>query len=195
MVEDYTGTLGASRRVVVPVTDDAQTVVGLVAVGIRKSAVSERLRDQLPALLLAGLAAALLSGLGTALVSRRIRRQTHGLGERQLREMVEYYDAVLHAVTEGLLLTDLDGRLRLANDEAVRLLGLPDDARGRPVAELGLSAPLVAALTDGVAPRGRAARHRVPGAGAQQGQGAVGRPPPRVRRDGARPHRPRAPHR
>ena len=152
VVEDYTGTLGASRRVVVPVTDDSQSVVGLVAVGIRKSAVSERLRSQLPALLLAGLAAALLSGLGTALVSRRIRRQTHGLGERQLREMVEYYDAVLHAVTEGLLLTDLDGRLRLANDEAVRLLGLPDDARGRPVAELGLSAPLVAALTD-TAPR------------------------------------------
>ena len=149
VVEDYTGTLGASRRVVVPVTDESQSVVGLVAVGIRKSAVSERLRSQLPALLLAGLAAALLSGLGTALVSRRIRRQTHGLGERQLREMVEYYDAVLHAVTEGLLLTDLEGRLRLANDEAVRLLGLPDDARGRPVAELGLSAPLVAALTDG----------------------------------------------
>ena len=148
VVEDYTGTLGPSRRVVVPVRGDDGSVVGMVSVGIRKAAVSERLRGQLPALLLAGLAAALLSGIGTALVTRRIRRQTHGLGERQLQEMVEYYDAVLHAVTEGLLLTDLDGRLRLANDEAVRLLGLPEDARGRPVSELGLSAPLLAALTD-----------------------------------------------
>ena len=147
VVEDYTGTLGPSRRVVVPVLDGG-SVVGLVAVGIRKAAVAERLRNQLPALLLAGLAAALLSGLGTALVARRIRRQTHGLGERQLQEMVEYYDAVLHAVTEGLLLIDLDGRLRLANDEAVRLLGLPSDAPGRLVAELGLSEPLVVALTD-----------------------------------------------
>ena len=127
VVEDYTGTLGPSRRVVVPVRD-GDDVVGLVSVGIRKSAVSAQLRDQLPVLLLAGLAAALLSGLGTGLVARRVRRQTHGLGEQQLGEMVEYYDAVLHAVTEGLLLTDLDGRLRLANDEAVRLLGLPDDA-------------------------------------------------------------------
>lgn len=151
VVEDYTGTLGPSRRVVVPVLAD-QKVVGLVAVGIRKAAVSERLRAQLPPLLLAGLAAALLSGAGTALVARRIRRQTHGLGERQLHEMVEYYDAVLHAVTEGLLLTDLDGRLRLANDEAVRLLGLPADAVGRRVGELGLAPPLVAALTD-AAPR------------------------------------------
>ena len=128
VVEDYTGTLGPSRRVVVPVRDGGR-VVALVSVGIRKAAVAERLSSQLPGLLLAGLAAALLSGLGTALVARRIRRQTHGLGEQQLQEMYEYYDAVLHAVTEGLLLTDLEGRLRLANDEAFRLLGLPKNAR------------------------------------------------------------------
>jgi two-component system CitB family sensor kinase len=151
VVEDYTGTLGPSRRAVVPVRagpggDGA--VVGLVAVGIRKAAVSRRLEGQLVALLAAGVAAAVLTGLATALVARRVRRQTHGLGERQLREMVEYYDAVLHAVTEGLLLIDLEGRLRLANDEAVRLLGLGDGAVGRPVAELGLSGPLTAALTD-----------------------------------------------
>lgn len=147
VVEDYTGTLGPSRRVVVPVRDGGR-VVALVSVGIRKTAVAERLSGQLPGLLLAGLAAALLSGLGTALVARRIRRQTHGLGEQQLQEMYEYYDAVLHAVTEGLLLIDLEGRLRLANDEAFRLLGLPENAQGRPVADLGMAEPLVAALTD-----------------------------------------------
>jgi sensor histidine kinase regulating citrate/malate metabolism len=149
VVEDYTGTLGPSRRVVVPVRD-GDAVIGLVSVGIRKSAVSAQLREQLPALLLAGLGAALLSGLGTALVSRRVRRQTHGLGERQLGEMVEYYDAVLHAVTEGLLLIGTDGRLRLANDEARRLLGLDEDAVGHQVTDLGLAAPLAAALTDDV---------------------------------------------
>ncbi|HET8987258.1 MAG TPA: sensor histidine kinase [Humibacillus sp.] len=147
VVEDYTGTLGPSLRVVKPVIDNGR-VVALVAVGIRKSAVGEQVRAQLPGILLAGLVVALLSGLGMALVARRIRRQTHGLGEEQLREMYEYYDAVLHAVTEGLLITDLDGRLRLANDEAVRLLDLPADAVGRPVGELGLSAALAAALTD-----------------------------------------------
>ncbi len=145
--EDYTGTLGPSARVVVPVTDRGR-VLALVSVGIRKSAVGERVRAQLPGLLLAGVVAAVLSGLGTALVARRIRRQTHGLGEQQLREMYEYYDAVLHAVTEGLIITDLDGRLRLANDEATRLLSLPEDAVGRPVSDLGLAAPLAAALTD-----------------------------------------------
>ncbi|WP_242653062.1 sensor histidine kinase [Intrasporangium flavum] len=149
--EDYTGTLGPSARVVVPVRDTTRSgspVVALVSVGIRKSAVGEQVRAQLPGILLAGLGAALLSGLGMALVSRRIRRQTHGLGEQQLREMYEYYDAVLHAVSEGLVITDLDGTLRLANDEAVRLLGLPPDAVGRRVADLDLAPALVTALTD-----------------------------------------------
>ncbi|WP_404383696.1 sensor histidine kinase [Knoellia locipacati] len=159
VVEDYTGTLGPSRRVVVPVRAaageaaagdaGAGEVVGLVSVGIRRTALSREVRDQLPGLLVAGAGAALLSGLGTGLVSRRTRRQTLGLGEAQLREMYEYYDAVLHAVTEGLLLVDQDGRLQLANDEAVRLLGLPEGASGRPLAELGLSPALTAALSDG----------------------------------------------
>ncbi len=148
VTEDYTGTLGPSSRVVVPVEDGAR-VVGLVSVGIRTATVGERVQGQLPGLLLAGLVAAVLSGLGTALVARRIRRQTHGLGEAQLREMYEYYDAVLHAVSEGLVITDLDGRLRIVNDEAVRLLDLPPDAVGRPVAGLGLGPALVGALTDG----------------------------------------------
>ncbi|EAP96988.1 putative two-component sensor kinase [Janibacter sp. HTCC2649] len=149
VVEDYTGTLGPSRRVVVPVDSDAGQVVGLVSVGIKRTELSKAVQAQLPALLVAGGAAALLSGIGTGLVSRRTRRQTLGLGEAQLREMYEYYDAVLHAVTEGLLLVDDKGRLQLANDEAVRLLGLPEGATGRPLAELGLAPALTAALSDG----------------------------------------------
>jgi sensor histidine kinase regulating citrate/malate metabolism len=145
--EEYEGTLGPSTRVVVPVRD-GDRVIALVAVGIRNSAVGAQVRQQLPGLLLAGGAAAGLAGVGTALIARRIRRQTHGLGELQLREMYEYYDAVLHAVSEGLVITDLDGRLRLANDEALRLLGLPPGAQGRPIRELGLAEPLTRAFTE-----------------------------------------------
>jgi sensor histidine kinase regulating citrate/malate metabolism len=63
--------------------------------------------------------------------------------------MYEYYDAVLHAVREGLLLLDRAGRLQLVNDEARRLLRLPDDPVGRRVDELGLPAALGAALAEG----------------------------------------------
>jgi sensor histidine kinase regulating citrate/malate metabolism len=89
----------------------------------------------------------MLAGLaGAWLIARRLRRQTHGLGEREITRMYEYYRAVLGAVREGLVLVDSDLRVQLVNDEAVRLLALPDEVEGRPLAELGLPPGLVAAV-------------------------------------------------
>lgn len=152
LTETYTGTLGASVRAVVPVFD-AGRVVGLVSVGILLTAVGQGLRAQLPLLLAAAAIALLLAATGSWLVSRWLRRQTHDLGPTELARMYEFYDAVLHAVREGLLLIDRQGRLQLANDEARRLLGLPlgaaQEVVGRHVDALGLPAPLGEALALG----------------------------------------------
>lgn len=64
--------------------------------------------------------------------------------------MYEYYDSVLHAVHEGLLLLDEDDRVQLANDEAARLLGTSPE-RGTPVDDLGLPPLLVGTLKEGAA--------------------------------------------
>ena len=111
-------------RAVVPVRVDGQ-VRALVAVGQSVTRVSQELSRQLPILLGTTVVALLLAGLGSWLASRWLRRTTHDLGPAELSRMYEYYDAVLHAVREGLLLLDRDGRLRLVNDEARRLLGSP----------------------------------------------------------------------
>jgi two-component system CitB family sensor kinase len=145
--ETYTGTLGPSVRAVAPVRSNGRTV-GLVAVGITVDAVSRSLARQLPALIGAGVIAFLVAGIGAWLLSRRLRRQTHGMGPAELTRLYEFYDAVLHAVREGLLLLDRDGRLQLMNDEGGRLLGLGPEAVGRPIAELPLPADLLAALLD-----------------------------------------------
>jgi two-component system, CitB family, sensor kinase len=142
--QEYTGTLGPSMRAVVPVVD-AGDVVALVSVGTTVERIDARLRDDLALILLAA-TAVLAAGLaGTWLVSRRLRRATHGLGEREITRMYEYYSAVLHAVREGMLLIDDRDRVLLANDEARRLLDLPADAVGRSVHDLGLAPALVAA--------------------------------------------------
>jgi sensor histidine kinase regulating citrate/malate metabolism len=137
--QEYTGTLGPSMRAVVPVfaSDGSRRVVALVSVGITMQRIQGALADRLPTI---ALAAALILGTGLAgawLISRRLRRQTHGLGEGEITRMYEYYDAVLHAVREGLLLVDTDGRVQLVNDEAKRLLDLDGSAVGREVADLG----------------------------------------------------------
>jgi len=147
VVEDYAGTLGPSRRAVVPVRDGGR-VVGLVAVGIRKEAEGARLAAELPTLLVAAGVAGLLAAVGTTLIARRVRRQTRGLRAAELQAMHDHHDAVLHSVTEGLVLVDPRGRVRLANDEARRLLALGADPGGRALADLGLPEPLVEAMSD-----------------------------------------------
>jgi two-component system, CitB family, sensor kinase len=146
--ETFTGTLGPSVRAVVPVWVDGQ-VRALVSVGQSVSRVSRELSRQLPILLGTTVAALLLAGLGSWLASRWLRRSTHDLGPAELSRMYEYYDAVLHAVREGLLLLDREGRLRLVNDEAGRLLGVTDAALGRRVDEIELPEALGSALADG----------------------------------------------
>jgi len=142
--QENTGTLGTSMRAVVPVKN-GDSVVALVSVGITVEKIDRQLRQDLALILLAALAVLAVGLAGAWLVNRRLRRQTHGLGEREITRMFEYYSAVLHAVREGLLLVDESGRVQLVNDEAVRLLALPDDVVGRSLHALGLPPGLVAA--------------------------------------------------
>ncbi|MGW7687402.1 SpoIIE family protein phosphatase [Streptomyces asiaticus] len=147
--ETFTGTLGLSVRSVVPVKDAQGKVVGLVAAGITIKKVSGAADHQMPLLFGAAAAAMALATAGTALVSRRLRRQTHGLDPSEMTRMYEHHDAVLHSVREGVLIVGGDGRLVLANDEARRLFDLPLDAEGRLVSELGFDPHTAALLASG----------------------------------------------
>jgi sensor histidine kinase regulating citrate/malate metabolism len=144
--QEYVGTLGPSERSVVPVFSDGK-VVALVSVGIKLERLDTQLRRSLIGVALAAVAVLALGIGGAWLINRRLRRQTHGMGEREITRMYEYYRAVLHAVREGLLLLDSEGRVQLVNDEARRLLALPDDVVGRAITDLGLPPGLVAAAT------------------------------------------------
>ncbi|MDX2973106.1 sensor histidine kinase [Kribbella solani] len=86
---------------------------------------------------------------GNALVTWRVRRATRGIGTQSLARMLDFYEGVLHAAREGLILLDLDGRVQLANDEALTLLGLREVAPGTPLEELHLGAPLAELLATG----------------------------------------------
>jgi sensor histidine kinase regulating citrate/malate metabolism len=78
---------------------------------------------------IAALAAAALglSLVGVWAIRARLLRQTRGLRPDELRVMYDHHDAILHSVSEGLIVVDRD-RVVLVNDEARRLLGLPDGA-------------------------------------------------------------------
>ncbi|MBT1090993.1 SpoIIE family protein phosphatase/ATP-binding protein [Streptomyces sp. Tu102] len=147
--ETYTGTLGPSVRAVVPVADDNGKVIALVSAGVTLDSVGGVVEHQLPTLLGSAAGALALATAGTALVSRRLLKQTHGLGPEEMTRMYEHHDAVLHSVREGVLIMDDRRRLALANDEARRLLGLTADAEGRPCVSLGIGNDLARLFASG----------------------------------------------
>ncbi|MGI5196465.1 SpoIIE family protein phosphatase [Streptomyces sp. CA-288835] len=147
--ETFTGTLGPSVRAVVPVRNADDEIVGLVAAGVTLASVGGAVEHQLPVLFGSAAVALVVATTGTALVSRRLRRQTHGLEPAEMTRMYEHHDAVLHAVREGVLIVDGEGRLALANDEARRLLELGPDAEGRAALDLGLGRDLARLLASG----------------------------------------------
>jgi sensor histidine kinase regulating citrate/malate metabolism len=67
-----------------------------------------------------------VAAAGSTLLSRRLRRQTLGMAPAELRTMYEHHDAVLHSIGEGLLVFGRSDEAELVNDEARRLLDLPD---------------------------------------------------------------------
>ncbi|MGW4562550.1 SpoIIE family protein phosphatase [Streptomyces sp. NPDC004561] len=142
----FKGSLGLSVISAVPVRDPDGSVIAIVSVPVPVETVEHRVNRQLPVLFGGAAAALAIAAGGSGLVSRRLRRQTHGLGATEMAGMYEHHDAVLHAVREGVLIVGGDGRLLLANDEARRLLELPTDAERRHITDLGLEEDLAGLL-------------------------------------------------
>ncbi|RMB84969.1 SpoIIE family protein phosphatase/ATP-binding protein [Streptomyces shenzhenensis] len=145
----YTTPLGPAVNTTVPVVDTDHKIVGLVSVGITVQSTRAELTRELPLVLGSAGGAMVLVTVGSALVSRRLRRQTNGLEPAELRRMYDHHNAVLHAAREGVLIVGDNGRLLLANDEAQRLLRLPEDAEQRPLADLGLAPGVAELLSSG----------------------------------------------
>lgn len=127
--ETYSGSLGPSIRAVTPVQDNGQ-LLGLVAVGVTRERIGEQFAEGLPPMIGIFAIAVGIAAIGSVLVSNRLRRQTLGLDPDQLRRLYEHHEAVLRSISEGLIVfgRDRNGRARVdvVNDEARRLLWLPD---------------------------------------------------------------------
>jgi two-component system, CitB family, sensor kinase len=80
---------------------------------------------------------ALLVGIaGSLFLADRVRRQTFNMEPAVIARHYQHHHAMLHAVREGLIITEPDGTVVLANDEALRLLRLPPDSEGKRLGQL-----------------------------------------------------------
>lgn len=147
-VETYTGTLGPSVRAIAPVVDGTGRVVALTAVGVTVSHVDEVSGQRVGWLILIGVVALGVGFAGSMVIAQWVRRQTLGLGPRELARLFTYYDAVLASVHEGMVLLDGQGRISSVNAEGRRLLGLGEEAIGRLPVEAGLPEHLATLMTE-----------------------------------------------
>ncbi|MBV9446776.1 MAG: Spo0B domain-containing protein [Streptosporangiaceae bacterium] len=91
---------------------------------------------------------ALLVGIaGSLFVADRVRRQTFDMEPAEIAKRYQHHDSVLHAIREGLIITDVDGDIVLANDEARRLLELAADCEGKRLRDQAPDAEWAAAQT------------------------------------------------
>ncbi len=146
-VETYTGTLGPSVRAIVPVEQDGR-VVALVSVGVTVDHVNELTKSRLLVIGLVALGALAVGVAGSLMIARWVRRQTLGMGPKELARLFTYYDAVLASVHEGMLLLDGKGAITSINAEARRLLALGDEAIGRTPTDAGLPSHLAALISE-----------------------------------------------
>ncbi|MEU9119815.1 sensor histidine kinase [Streptomyces sp. NPDC048506] len=126
-----TGTLGRSARAKVPLRDGRDRIVGAVSVGIAYDSVRGRLLGTIPTVLRYAGAALAAGVLAAVALSRRLRRRTHGVAFADISALLDEREAMLHGIREGVVAFDRQGRIRLVNDEAGRLLGLGAGAAGR----------------------------------------------------------------
>jgi two-component system CitB family sensor kinase len=131
-----TGTLGRSARARVPLRTEDGTIVGIVNVGVLSSTIRGELLDAVPVVGLFTVAALAIGLLASFLLARRLKRQTFGLELGEIAGLLQEREAALFGIREGVVAVDPDGRLRVVNGEAQRLLDLPADAIGRPVREV-----------------------------------------------------------
>ncbi|MFI1536128.1 ATP-binding protein [Streptomyces anandii] len=135
VMEIDTGTLGRSARGKVPLYDAGHHIIGAVSVGIAYDSVRAKLVGTIPSLFAYAGGALAAGALAAWLISRRVQRQTRDLAFSDIAALLAEREAMLHGIREGVVALDREGRIRLLNDEARRLLGIGDEAVGRSLDE------------------------------------------------------------
>lgn len=130
------GSLGRSANGKAPLRAPDGRIIGEVSAGILERRVSAQLLRDLPTLVTYMALALGLGLIASVLLTRRLKRQTFGLELDEMASLLQEREAMLHGIREGVVVTNRAGVITLVNDEARRLLELPDDAVGRQLADV-----------------------------------------------------------
>lgn len=126
-ISESRGTLGTSLRAFAPVRDTRGGVVGFVAVGYLKENIAQTVSgyQREPATLI--LMLLVITLLSAPAIATYVKRQTLGLEPRQISALYLERQAVLEAISAGIIAVDGNGEIRLINRAALHHLGLEEN--------------------------------------------------------------------
>ncbi|HWR40707.1 MAG TPA: sensor histidine kinase [Patescibacteria group bacterium] len=133
------GSLAPSLRANVPVyaADGSNRQIGIVSVGFYMDDLQSMVRSHIRELLYAFLLALVASVAGALLMARNIKQAIFGLEPYEIATLLKERVATLEAIREGVVAVDVQGRIRLMNNEAALLLGLSgEQAVGIPIRDV-----------------------------------------------------------
>ena len=130
-----------------PILDDRGDFVGFSVAQQTYPTVGDRLTGAAPDLALFLGIGALLGVVGTYVVSRVVKRGTRGLAPREIANLADHREALLHSIREGVVAVGTDDRVTMMNDAARQTLEVTGEPVGRSIGDLGLDPRVVALLT------------------------------------------------
>ncbi|MFC9331210.1 SpoIIE family protein phosphatase [Kitasatospora sp. NPDC057015] len=143
------GATGRSANGKAPLYGPDDRLVGEVSAGIPQEQVTSELWQELPTFgLYAGIALA-IGAVASVLLAARLKRSTFGLELDEIAGLLQDREAMLHGIGEGVVGFDAQGRITVINDEARRLLALPENVEGKSLADLGVDRATLDMLAPG----------------------------------------------
>lgn len=116
------GTLGESVRAFTPIFDSDQNQIGAVVVGISLQEVEASIQQNQKKILIGSIIGLVFGIVGAFWLARYIKRSLYGLEPYEIARIHEERNQMLHSVYEGIIATDKEDRIVLANKSARKLL-------------------------------------------------------------------------
>lgn len=129
------GSLDPSIRANVPIFElNGSRQIGFVSVGFYLKDVYIKLMAGAKNVLYALVIALILSIIGSVLVARNVKKAIYGLEPYEIAMILREKEVTLDSIREGVIAVDLDGKIRLINNEAKAIMGQKStDAYGQHI--------------------------------------------------------------
>lgn len=138
IISEAEGSLGPSLRGKVPIFSDNGDVIGIVSIGFMIDDINQWDDVYQRQIILIAVGSLLVASVGAVMIARGVRRSIHGLEPEEIGALYMEKKAILESIREALLAVDRNGKITMANQQTLIILGLKDDAEllGKPVQDI-----------------------------------------------------------